>query len=414
MKAGGDCLHRSLERSTKAPVSCLVMPHIAFVSTFPPRRCGIAQYTLDLAEAIGADASVFALQRPGTETAEHGYPHVTDIRDDVAADYRRAAAAIDASDVEVVSLQHEFGIFGGPDGALVLEFLDAVRTPVVATLHTVPKDPTHQQFWILQAIASRARSLVVLSESARALLAARYGIETDVDVIPHGVPDFAIRDRARAQASLGFRGRRLVLSFGLLGPGKGFEHAIEAMAEVRAQIPDAYYLILGTTHPDLLRRDGEAYRTELQARISRLGLDAAVGLDDRFVSTEELGVWLSASDVFVTPYPKLDQIVSGTLAYALGAGRPVVSTPYAYAEELLSGGAGILVPPADPAALAAGLIQFLGDPAAARRAELAASAIGKSMRWPVVGAMYRRTLFDGDDRSSSAPVRRDELVPTSR
>ena len=316
------------------------MTRIAYIGTFPPRRCGIAQFTADLYRSTGDLGQVHAM----TRSEDDGMPRATAvasvIRDVVPSDYRTSARLIDAT-ADVVSLQHEFGVFGGPDGELVLELLDGLRTPVVATMHTVLREPSAHQKMIVEAIARKAAALVVMSDTARSIMSEAYRVDTDIRIIPHGVPERRDLDRTQMKHDLGLGLRPVVLSFGLVGPGKGFEYAIDAMALVRDRVPGAAYVILGATHPDLLRHEGEAYRRSLEARIRDHGLESTVRFEDRFVGRRELGAWLAASDVFVTPYPNLEQIVSGTLAYALGAGRAVVATPYLYAREMLARGGGM-------------------------------------------------------------------------
>ena len=310
------------------------------------------------------------------------------------ADYRHAAIAIDGLDTGVVSLQHEYGIYGGPDGANVLAFTDRLRTPLVTTLHTVLPEPGERQQAIVRELGRRSEAMVVMSETAAGLLDRRYDVDpARVRVIPHGVPDLARVDPELVKPELGLAGHRVVLSFGLIGPGKGYEAAVEAMADVARRVPDALYVILGTTHPDLVRREGERYRDSLRERAEALGIADRIRFEDRFVGRAELARWLQAADVFVTPYPNLGQIVSGTLSYAMGAGLAIVSTPYLYARELLAGGRGLLVPPASPEALAESLSALLLDPD--RREAIAgrAYARGREMTWPTVGAAYR-DLFD--------------------
>lgn len=293
----------------------------------------------------------------------------------------------------MAAIQHEFGIWGGLDGAYVLDFLAALRIPAVTTLHTVLPEPTPGQRAVLTELISRSEATVVMSLSAATLLATEYGIDArQLDVIPHGVPDLPLVDPDTVKAGLGLEGRQVILSFGLLGPGKGYELALEALPAVVAAHPKACYVIVGATHPDLLRSEGEAYRSRLVAQVERLRLQGHVRFIDRFVGRVELTRWLEAADVFVTPYPQLDQIVSGTLSYAMGAGRAIVSTPYTYAAELLADGRGVLVPPGSAGVLAIALNEVLSDPD--RRASLGrrAYAHSRAMVWSAVGAEYRRVL----------------------
>ncbi len=364
----------------------------AVVATYPPRHCGIAAFTRDLVRATGIQ-SVVALHAPGSPAI---YPLEVRhrLRRDVVADYGRTARALAREGVELVSIQHEYGIWGGVDGAHVLDFVRALSMPSVATLHTVRRTPTPSQHRILAGLCAVVDGVVVMSHAAATLLARVYGVSPmRISVIPHGVPDLPRVDPDLVKPGLDLAGRAVILSFGLIGPGKGYELAIAAMPAVVEAIPNALYVILGATHPELLLREGEAYRDGLIARATELGVGDHVRFVNRFVSQVELGRWLQATDVFVTPYPNLEQIVSGTLSYAVGAGKAIVSTPYEYAVELLAEGRGTVVPPASPPALAAALVELLADPL--RREQMGARAhhFGRHMVWPEVGGAYR-ALFD--------------------
>jgi glycosyltransferase involved in cell wall biosynthesis len=375
----------------------------AFVATYPPRHCGIATFTHDLASVAGG-GEVVVLDPP-----DHRGPYPPEvhhrIRRDEPADYVRAATALGRCRIDVVSVQHEFGIWGGDDGAAVLDFVGALAAPSVVTLHTVLRHPTRNQQRIMVELVGASAATVVMSRSAAVLLANVYGIDPGrVEVIPHGVPNLPLVDPETMKPALGLAGRSVILSFGLLGHGKGYETVLEAMPAVVAAVPDVSYVVLGATHPNLLRFEGEAYRRSLEERVVRLGLTDHVRFEDRFVGRVELGRWLEAADIFVTAYPNLEQIASGTLAYALGAGRAIVSTPYAYASELLADGRGLLVAPGSPAALASAFIGLLRDPE--RRARLGRRAYdhGRAMIWSQVGATYRE-LFA---RVGAGPVARAE------
>ena len=365
---------------------------IAYVSTYPPRRCGIASFTHDLT-TFASRGEIAVLDPP-----DHREPYPPEvrlrIRRDVRDDYRAAAATLNLRGLDAVSLQHEYGIWGGEDGSFVLDFVRALRRPVVTTLHTILRQPSAGQHRVLRELVRASTAAVVMSNAAAELLARVYDVgRTRVEVIPHGVPDLPFVDPDRAKPLLGLGGRHVVLSFGLLGPGKGYEAVIEAMPAVVAADPAACFVVVGATHPGLLACEGEAYRERLVARAGELGLDDHVRFVNRYVGRVELGRWLQAADVFITPYPNLEQIVSGTLSYALGAGTPAVSTPYAYALEALSGGRGILVPPGSPDAIATELARLLGDRALRESIRRRAYAYGRRMVWPAVGASYRR-LFE--------------------
>lgn len=363
----------------------------AFVATYPPRRCGIATFTADLSDAAG-DREIVSLH-PGEQQVSYPAEVHHLIRRDEAADYVRVARTLGRC-VDVVSIQHEFGIWGGPDGDSVLDFVRALDVPAVATLHTVLRHPTARQRSVLVELVHEVRAIVVMSRSAAALLTDSYGVDPSrVDVIPHGVANHNMVDSASAKPAVGLAGRDVILSFGLLGPGKGYELAIEALPAVVARHPDVCYVIVGATHPDLVARGGEAYRTSLVERAEALGVTGHLRFVDRFVTPEELTRWLDSADVFVTPYPNMDQIVSGTLSYAMGAGRPIVSTPYAYAIELLADGRGLLVPPASPEALSEAFDRLLSDRVLRRTMGERAYAYSRRMVWAEVGVAYRR-VFD--------------------
>jgi glycosyltransferase involved in cell wall biosynthesis len=314
------------------------------------------------------------------------------IRRDEPADYGRIARSLDDC-VDVVSIQHEYGIWGGDDGASVLDFVRALQLPSIATLHTVLRKPTASQRAILSELVDLVDATVVMSRSAATLLATAYGVDPRrLEIIPHGVPDLPLVDPETVKTSLGLNGRDVILSFGLLGPGKGYELALDALPQIVARHPAACYVIVGATHPDLLRTEGEAYRSRLSDQVRRLGMEGHVMFVDRFVGRVELTRWLEASEVFVTPYPSLDQIVSGTLSYAMGAGRAIVSTPYTYATELLADGRGVLVPPGSALALANAINEVLADHELRAALGSRAYAYSRGMVWSAVGAEYRRVL----------------------
>ncbi|MEO5964564.1 MAG: glycosyltransferase family 4 protein [Candidatus Limnocylindrales bacterium] len=371
-----------------------------------PYRCGIATFTHDLAGSAGPH-QVVAIHPPG---GPDRYPSEVRyrIRRDVHEDYLTAATALNASTFDVVSLQHEYGIWGGADGVWVLDFVRALRLPVVTTLHTVLRHPTPEQRRILTTLTALSVTIVVMSRAAASLLTRMYGVEQHrIQIVPHGVPDLPLVDPETIKPRLDLEGRLVILSFGLLGPGKGFETAIAAMPAVVEAVPAAIYMILGATHPDLIAREGEAYRERLVAKAAELGVTDQVRFVDRFVGRVELGTWLEAADVFVTPYPNLEQIVSGTLAYAMSAGKAIVSTPYAYARERLAGERGRLVPPGSPAALATTLVELLRDPAMRAAYGQRAYKHSRGMVWSSVGAEYARIF----DRAATPLAKSRLLVP---
>jgi glycosyltransferase involved in cell wall biosynthesis len=372
----------------------------AFVSTYPPRRCGIATFTYDLALGMG-HREIVALHPPDQREPYPAEVHHR-IRRDEFGEYIRAARTLTQC-VDVVSIQHEYGIWGGIDGGNVLDFARALDVPAIATLHTVLRSPSPQQRVILSELVANTSAAVVMSQTAASLLVDAYGVDPrHVAVIPHGVPDLPMVDSSTIKPGLELDGRMVILSFGLLGPGKGYELMLDALPAIVKAHPSVCYAIVGATHPNLLLRDGEAYRRSLEERVAKLRLQKHVRFVDRFIGRVELTRWLEAADVFVTPYPNMDQIVSGTLAYAMGAGRAIVSTPYAYASELLADGRGVFVPPASPTALAAAVNELLADEKV--RLEVGRRAYDHSRRmvWSSVAAEYRDLI--GRVRSGAVPV----------
>jgi glycosyltransferase involved in cell wall biosynthesis len=363
---------------------------IGFLGTFPPRRCGIATFTRDLVDAVrAADERVAPMVLAMTDS--HGpyeYPAEVEyeIRQGTKGDYPRAAELVNYSDVRAVSIQHEHGIFGGDDGAYVLDFLATLRVPAIVTLHTVLRRPSESQKRIVQGIAGQSAALVVMSKVALELLARSYDVGgARVKLVPHGIHEMKPRDPQKLKAKFGVAGRRMLLTFGLLSPGKGIETTIRALPALVAAFPDVVYFVVGATHPQVVRHHGEAYRTSLEREAERLGVRDHVVFRDQFVSIEELGAYLQAADVFVSPYLNEAQVTSGALSYAMGAGTAVVSTPYWHAQELLAEGRGYLFPFGDSAALGAAVTALLSDPANLERVRASAHAYTRPMLWPRVG-----------------------------
>lgn len=381
---------------------------VCLVSTYPPKRCGIATFARDLrAGLLGGDSpasvSVAAIGAPPAGERHPPEVIVEIARDDLDG-YVAAARRIDREAYDLVCVQHEFGIFGGDDGRHVVTLLEALATPTATSLHTVLATPTAGQHATLQAVARASNRLVVHSDIARQLLGSVYGIDgAKVAIIAHGVPDVPFESPDRAKAELGLSGRRVLLTFGLLSRNKGIEVVLEALPEVVAEHPDLLYVVLGATHPEVRRHEGEAYRDDLRRTVAALGLEKHVELRDGFVPLEVLTEYLAACDVYVTPYRARDQIVSGTLAYAVGMGRAVLSTPYRYAEELLAEGRGRLVPFDDVEAMARGLAAYLDDDAGRERTRALAWAHGRTMTWPEVGRRHLE-LFEVLRRQATGSV----------
>jgi glycosyltransferase involved in cell wall biosynthesis len=399
---------------------------VAFVGTYPPRRCGIATFTRDLAAgmkaASGAEmrATVVAIN---DAAGSYDYPPEVayEIREGTKGDYARAAEVVNYSDVRWASLQHEYGIFGGDDGAYVLDLLEDLRIPSIVTLHTVLDSPSESQRSIVQKMAKRA-TLVVMSGVAADLLARRYDVRGRVHVIPHGIPEMVPRDQDSLKARFGVNGQRMLLTFGLLGPNKGIETVIRALPAAVAACPDLVYFVVGATHPAVVRQHGEAYRSSLEREAEDLGVRDHVVFRDQYVTTEELCTYLQATDVFISPYLNEAQITSGALSYAMGAGAAPVSTPYWHAKELLAEGRGLLFPFGDSAALGQTLVGLLQAPAELQRVRAAAYQFTRAFSWPQVGAQYlklgaaisrdvpRRIRRSDPPRASSLPeLRLDHL-----
>lgn len=384
---------------------------VAVLGNYAPRCCGIATFTQDLRASLQANRPELAA--PVTMTSDDAYDYIypREVRQVILQEdrpaYRRAARAINASGAEVVTLQHEYGIFGGPDGVYLLDLLDQLRAPVVTTCHTVLKEPSPSQRSIMREIADASERLVVMTEKGREFLVDSYGIDpAKLSIIPHGIPDLRITDAevAAQRQQLGWTGRKVILTFGLLSPNKGIEHAIRALPAIIDKFPDALYVVVGVTHPNLVRENGEAYREQLVALAKELGVFEHLQFINRFVSREELVRLINAADIYTTPYLNVAQITSGTLAYAFGLGKPVISTPYWHAEELLADGAGILVPFGSSEAQAEATLALLSDNDLRTRMSSRALEIGRKMRWREVGKVYLELLDECNGRRAENPV----------
>ena len=372
---------------------------MAIIATYPPRQCGIATFTSDLRSALGAGRSgwqvpIVAVDR-GRDDPDAYPPEVSRrLSGHDPRDYRRVAAELNRT-VDVVLLQHEYGIFGGSHGRHVLEMTDALTIPLVTTFHTVRAHPSVEQLQILRQLVRHSARVVAMSERSRMQLVELYGADSErIDVIPHGVPVTRRADPIEARQALGLPDGPMIFSFGLLGPGKRIELVIEALARIGDAFPDARLAVLGATHPEVKRRHGEQYREELLALAVDRGVGDRVSLVDDFVEPRELATWLQACDLFVTAYPNAEQSTSGTLSLAVAAGRACISTPYEHARELLADGRGLLVPFGDVSRLAAAMERLLGDPEERRQMGDRARTYASQMAWPIVAARYRAVLHD--------------------
>lgn len=369
--------------------------HIALLGNYMPRRCGIATFTTDLADAIsgeftGIDCGVVAMNDAGKRHAYSDRVRFEVAENDLAS-YRRAADFLNVSAVEVLSLQHEYGIFGGKSGSHVLALLRELRMPIVTTLHTILSDPTLEQRRVMDEVLRLSIRVIAMSQEGRVLLRDLHGVPQErIDVIPHGIP--SLPSISGSKQHLGVEGKSVILTFGLLSPDKGIEYVIDALPAVVERHPNVVYVVLGATHPHVKEQHGEAYRSSLEIRARKLGVEARIVFHDRFVSLRELTDFLSAADIYITPYLNLEQTTSGTLAYAVGAGKAVVSTPYRYARELLADGRGVLVPARDSAAIAKALGDLLGNRHELRSLGGRARLYGRDMVWPSVARRYHESM----------------------
>jgi glycosyltransferase involved in cell wall biosynthesis len=399
------------------------LSRVAFIGNSLPRRCGIATFTTDLQKAVSR--SFADVETCIVAMTDHGqaydYPSAVrlQVNDDRIKDYVHAADILNAGRFDVVSLQHEFGIFGGEAGDHIMALLSRLTVPIVTTLHTVLSGPTPAQRGVMDRVVDASSRVVVMAEKGRDVLRSIYKVPADkIEVIPHGIPDFAFIQPDQAKAQLGFSGKAVILTFGLLSPNKGIEVMIDAMPSILKSRADAVYVVLGATHPNLVRHQGEAHRESLMARVRSLGVEEHVIFLDQFVDQATLLAFISMSDVYVTPYLNEAQMTSGTLAYSFGLGKPVVSTPYWHAQELLADGRGVLVPFGDAGAIGREIAGLLTDDARRENMRKRAYSSSRSMTWERTAQRYL-TIFDSARRGHrlrviarhSPPSHEDRAVP---
>lgn len=369
----------------------------AIIGSYPPRRCGIASFTYDLGKSLERRnlrcLAVAMSDAPGRYDYAPGAVFEELVEEDRDA-YAAIANRLNDAGIRALSLQHEFGIFGGRAGAYILELLRLVQAPVITTLHTVLANPDSDQRRVMDGLIARSHRLVVMAQKGREILADSYGVPSGkIALVPHGIPDEPLMESSLAKANLGASGRQLLLTFGLLSPNKGIEVMIDALPAIIRAHPEALYLVVGETHPGLARHEGERYRDSLRERSRIVGVENHIRFIDRFMELPSLLEYIAASDVYVTPYLHEAQITSGTLAYAFGLGRPVVSSPYWHAKELLSDGRGLLVPFGDAEGFAHAINRLLDDAALRSRLQARSRSAGRAMRWSAVAGRYR-ALFE--------------------
>jgi glycosyltransferase involved in cell wall biosynthesis len=387
---------------------------IAVIGNYLPRQCGIATFTTDLCDSLAGQLkkSGERLTVVAMDDIEKGY-HYPDrvgfqVRANVQSDYIHAAEFLNVNKFDAAILQHEFGIFGGEDGSHIFHLIKNLRMPVIATLHTVLKKPSDGQRVVIQELAKHTDALIVMAHKARVLLNDSYGIEdSKIIFIPHGMPDvpFAKSGSDSFRTQLGMSGRKILLTFGLLSPGKGIEVMLNAMPKIIERHPDIVYIVLGKTHPHIIKDTGDSYRQLLYQLVSRLGIDDHVLFHNRFVDLETLTQYMTNADLYVSPYLKEEQIVSGTLAYALGMGTAVISTPYWHAQELLAEGRGCLVPFNDPVVLAEKIDHLLDHEKERNEIRKKGYQFGRSMVWKTVGSEYINLVGEVLERTT------DRLIP---
>lgn len=370
---------------------------VAFLGDYLPRKCGIATFTTDLRCAVAAEFSAMQCPVVPVNDLAGGYDYPAEVRFEIAEQdlpsYLRAADFLNITDVDAVCVQHEFGIYGGPAGSHVLALLRELQMPIVTTLHTVLREPNAEQQRVMRELVRLSTRLVVMSERGREFLLDVYRApENKIDIIPHGIPDMPFADPNYFKDEFGVAGKQVLLTFGLLSPNKGIEYALRALPDIIREFPNVVYIVLGQTHPNLLRDEGEAYRLSLERLAKDLGVQKHVVFFNRFVELEELMRFIGAADIYLTPYLTEAQITSGTLAYAFGAGNAVVSTPYWHAAELLTADRGKLVPFRDAKGISVAVVDLLRDEPLRHSMRKNAYKLGRDMVWSRVAQLYAKSF----------------------
>ena len=370
---------------------------VAFLGNYQPRQCGLATFTTDVCESVAAAFPETQTLAVAMNDRPEGYAYPGRVRFEIPQQelgaYHRAADFLNTNEVEVLCVQHEYGIYGGDCGEHVLKMLRGVRMPIVTTLHTILTDPSATQRRVMMELAQLSDRLVTMTQKGVELLKEVYRLpEHKIDLIPHGIPDMAFVDPNFYKDKFGVEGKTTLLTFGLLSPGKGIEHVIEAMPDILAKHPNVVYIVLGATHPHVLKHEGEAYRERLKARAAELGVKDSVRFFNQFVSLEDLKEFIGAADIYITPYLNAAQITSGTLAYSFGAGKAVISTPYWHAEELLAEDRGSLVPFSDPGAIAAAVDEMLTNEAHRHCMRKNAYNLSRGMVWSETAKLYMQSF----------------------
>src|SRR6202453_4689421 len=393
---------RSMQAGTLAPHARLhskpsLPSRIAVIGNYLPRQCGIATFTTDLCAAIAAEYGTTQLLALPVNDTLQGYDYPEPVRwsldQDEVKSYEDAAAFLNFNNIDMVCLQHEYGIFGGPAGDHILYLLRGLKMPVVTTLHTVLREPDPNQWRVMEEIAELSDRLIVMSQLSSQFLQEIFKVPgSKIDIVPHGVPDLPFLDPNFYKDRFGVEGKAVLLTFGLLSPNKGIENVIQALPQILAKHNNVAYIVAGATHPHILRRDGDKYRESLRALAKEMGVEAQVIFHDRFATPAEMAAFIGAADIYITPYRYEEQVVSGTLAYALGAGKAIISTPYWHAIELLDDRRGALVPFQNPDAIANKTIELLNTPAIRHAMRKRAYMFARDMVWKKVAQGYMESF----------------------
>ncbi len=371
--------------------------NIAYLSTYPPRECGLATFTENLIFHMSKlhatrQSKVIAVSNKSLRYDDHV---IMELAQNNRPSYQRMASRLYNSDIELLVIEHEFGIYGGEWGEYILDLVDNLQIPFVTTLHTVLQEPNEMQRHIIHVLGKKGKKVITMAKNSVDTLVHTYGIDpSKIAVINHGVPYIPMKSRERLKEEFGLENRTIVSTFGLLGPGKGLEYGVEAIAKVAKSHKEVLYFILGQTHPAIKNESGEEYRNTLRTLVEKLGVEDNVRFINKYLTEEEIIRYLKLSDIYLTPYLNKDQAVSGTLAYAAGYGRVIVSTPYSYAKEMLSDGRGLLAEFRDSASIADCIEYVLDHPEEKRQMEQKMLELGKTMTWEYVAQQYKALFSD--------------------
>ena len=393
IKLGSLLIEESLDARLSPRIRTVLPSRVAILGNYLPRQCGIATFTTDLCDAIGAEYGTTELLALPVNDTEEGYRYPERVRFELSegnlSSYRQAADFLNFGNVDLICLQHEYGIFGGTAGSHILELLRRLHMPIVTTLHTVLREPDPDQRTVMNEIASLSDRMIVMSQNSAEILQEVFHVPTQkIDLIPHGIPDVPFIDPNFYKDCFGTEGKIVMLTFGLLSPNKGIENVIKALPQILSQHENVVYMVAGVTHPHIKRREGDQYRLYLQNLARELGVASNVIFHNKFVSPQELIELIGSADIYITPYKHKEQVVSGTLARALSAGKAIISTPYLHAIELLSDNRGVLVPFDDPKAIADRTMELLQNETARHAMRKRAYLHARSMVWSRVAQEY--------------------------